>query len=85
MTTTTRTAPTTAQMTMLRRWNVVCATFGVSLEEGFSAMRWVTSVHAQGIHIGCECGCGGDSTLDAIEESPQVWALGEAMDGCRTH
>jgi len=81
----TMTTMTTAQITMLRRWNVVCATFEVSLEEGFSAMRWVSSVHAQDIHIGCECGCGGDSTLDAIKENPLTWELGEAMNQCRTH
>jgi hypothetical protein len=81
---TTQTAPTTAQMTMLRRWSVVCALFGKTLEEGFSAMRFVTSVHAQGIHIGCGCGCGGDGIQDFIEENPQFWQLGEAMDNCRT-
>ena len=83
--TTTRTAPTTAQMTMLRRWNVVCATFGKTLEEGFSAMRFVKSVDQQGIQIGCECGCGGDGIADFIQENPTFWELGEAMDACRTH
>jgi hypothetical protein len=85
MTLQTTTAPTTAQMTMLRRWSVVCAIFEVSLEQGFSAMQWVTSVHKQRIDIGCECGCGGDMVFDQIQKSGHEWQLGTAMDFCRTH
>lgn len=79
------TAPTTAQMTMLRRWSVVCAVFDTTLERGFSAMQMVKSIDQQGIQIGCGCGCGGDSIEEFIQENPTFWRLGEAMDACRTH
>jgi len=85
---TTRTAPTTAQKTMLRRWSVVCALFGVTLEEGFAAMRWVKSIQGQNIRIGCGCGCGGLEIGEAIVHTQSLlvqWDLGKAMDNCRTH
>ena len=85
MTHITATAPTTAQMTMLRRWSVVCAIFDTTLEKGFSAMNFVKSIEQQKIHIGCGCGCGGDGIEEFIQENPIFYKLGCAMDGCRTH
>jgi hypothetical protein len=76
---------TQTQKTMLRRWSVVCALFGVTLEKGFTAMKWVKSIHAQRIHIGCGCGCGGDQIGQQILELKGEWDLGSAMLSCRTH
>ena len=76
---------TTTQKTLLRRWSVVCALFGVTLEKGFMAMKWVKCIHAQRIHIGCGCGCGGDKMAQVILEFQEEWDLGSAMLSCRTH
>ena len=72
-------------MTMLRRWSVVCALFGVTLEQGLSAMKWVKSIQGQNIRIGCGCGCGGEEIGQEILQSQSKWDLGEAMNNCRTH